>query len=100
MRYIVSTTQALAAVPPLPTAPPVAPRVLDQTTKLHIERSVKSFIALQASLSGVIDPSTKRIDASVDRALIQHIFIALASGKLTNAEKNYARDRLRAELGV
>jgi len=74
--------------------------VLDQIIKGSIEKSVKAFISSQASLSGAIDPSTKRIDAAVDRALIHHVFTELALGKLTNSEKVYARERLRAELGV
>ena len=43
-------------------------------------------------------PDQRRIDAALDRLLIHHIYADLGHGKLTNAEKNFARDRLRAEL--
>lgn len=92
-------TPSTAAAPVIAPAPTLH-RALDQALKTQIEGSVKTFISSQASLSGAIDPSTKRIDAAVDRALIHHVFTDLSHGKLTNDEKVYARARLRAELGI
>lgn len=95
---VASTPAALAPAPAALAAP--AQRVLDQAQKTLIEQAVRTFIAAQASLAGAVDASTKRIDAAVDRALVHHVFTELALGKLTGDEKIYARDRLRAELGV
>lgn len=73
---------------------------LDSTVKPQILQSVKSFIAQQVSTSGIVDLKTKRIDATADRSLIHHVYTELAHGQLTNAEKIYARDAFRTELGI
>ncbi|MDO4637442.1 MAG: NYN domain-containing protein [Lautropia sp.] len=71
---------------------------LDEESRLQIIESVKVFVEEQAGLCSEIDPTSRRIDAALDRLLIHHIYADLGHGKLTNAEKNFARDRLRAEL--
>jgi hypothetical protein len=66
---------------------------------LDIEGAVKSFIAQQAaSLTGAVDHTTKRIDGTVDRALLHHVFTQLGHGRLTETEKIYARQVFRAEV--
>jgi hypothetical protein len=115
VRYVPSVTSQTTAVTPQMTpavqhattsnavtlaARAAANSPLTPADRERIEVSVKAFIAQQAQLSGMVDPSTKRISATVDRALIFHVFTDLAHGKLTDAEKIYARDLLRAELGV
>lgn len=65
----------------------------------RIEVAVKAFIAQQAApLVGVVDHTTKRIDAAVDRSLLHHVFTELGHGRLTEAEKVYARQVFRAEV--
>lgn len=88
-----------AAQPALPIAP-AAHNQARQVDKPAIEAAVKQFVTLQASLAGAVDKSTKRIDAPVDKSLIHHVYVTLGIGQLTNAEKNFSRDRLRAELGI
>lgn len=75
-------------------------RTMNDAMRERIRASVAAFVACQSSLGGAVDPETKRIDATVDRALIHHVFTELATGKLTNDEKICARERLRAELGL
>ncbi|EOU9565235.1 NYN domain-containing protein [Pseudomonas aeruginosa] len=89
-----ATTVSTAAA----SKPPV--RQLDSAGKAKITAAVQSFIKSQATLAGAIDPSTKRIESSVDRALIHHVFEELSAGKLTGAEKIFAREVFRSELGV
>lgn len=71
---------------------------LDDASRQQIIESVKVFVEEQAGLCADVDPTSRRIDAALDRLLIHHIYADLGHGKLTNAEKNFARDRLRAEL--
>ena len=71
---------------------------LDDESRQQIIESVKVFVEEQAALCSEVDPTSRRIDAALDRLLIHHIYADLGHGKLTNAEKNFARDRLRAEL--
>ncbi len=71
---------------------------LDEESRLRIIESVKVFVDEQADLCADVDPTSRRIDPGLDRLLIHHIYADLGHGKLTNAEKNFARDRLRAEL--
>lgn len=71
---------------------------LDEDSRLRIIESVKVFVDEQADLCADVDPLSRRIDPALDRLLIHHIYADLGHGKLTNAEKNFARDRLRAEL--
>lgn len=93
---------------PAPTAPATSTathaaqleRELDQQTKDRILVLVQEFIAAQSSVSGAIDPETKRVTSIVDRALIFHVFTELRVGKLTNAEKVFARECMRTELGL
>jgi uncharacterized LabA/DUF88 family protein len=83
-------SQAQAA----PTSQPIA--TIDRA---RIEAAVKAFIAQQAApLVGVVDHTTKRIDAPVDRSLLHHVFIELGHGRLTEAEKVHARQVFRAEV--
>jgi hypothetical protein len=99
-----STSSVSASQPaPVPTAQPTPKRTnaaLTSPDRQAIEQSVKGFIAQQASLSGAVDPSTKRIDSTVDRVLIHHVYTDLGRGALTQNEKIYARDTLKKELGV
>ena len=108
MRHHAPAAAVLAATAAPVTLPPTPPasaqsakldRSLDEETKANIETLVKEFVATQSSLSGAVDPGTKRINSSFDRALIHHVFTALQVGKLTNAEKVFARACLRTELG-
>lgn len=99
----VPATTPVIAIPAVP-APDVPQnvepeRVLDQPMKDRILVLVQGFIAAQSSLSGAVDPGTKRIASIVDRSLIHHVFTELQVGKLTNAEKVLARECLRTELG-
>ena len=71
---------------------------LSATDKAAIDNAVKAFITANPPPSGVVDTSTKRIDASVDRVLIHHVLTSLAHGALTGAEKIYARECYRAQL--
>lgn len=71
---------------------------LDEASRKQIIESVKVFVEEQAGLCADVDPTSRRLDAALDRLLIHHIYADLGHGKLTNAEKNFARDRLRAEL--
>lgn len=73
---------------------------LDDASRQQIIESVKVFVEEQAGLCADVDPTSRRIDPALDRLLIHHIYADLGHGKLTNAEKNFARDRLRAELSV
>jgi hypothetical protein len=89
---------APATIAPAPSPAPT--RVLDATAKSQIETSVKAFIAAQASVANMVDPSTKRINQPVDRALIFHLFSSLCIGPLTNEEKNFARTMFRTQIGA
>lgn len=96
-----SSAGAAAATPTAST--PAAKRApnnqLSTADKSQITSAVKSFIAAQqgAPLSGAVDPSTKRIDAAVDRALLHHLFTALGR-KLTPQESVFIREVFRAEV--
>ena len=64
----------------------------------QIEAAVKAFISQQATpLTGAVDHTTKRIDSAVDRSLLHHVFTELGHGRLTGAEKIYARQVFRQE---
>ncbi|RYY93575.1 MAG: NYN domain-containing protein [Comamonadaceae bacterium] len=70
---------------------------LDADAKAHIAAAVQEFVAQQSEEfqnGGVVDPSTKRIDASVDKALLQHVFGTLGR-KLAEAEKVFIRQVFR-----
>lgn len=65
----------------------------------RIEAAVKAFIVQQAApLVGVVDHTTKRIDAAIDRSLLHHVFSELGHVRLTEAEKVYARQVFRVEV--
>lgn len=67
--------------------------VLDEA---RITASVQAFVAQQAiSLSSSVDATTKRIEGSVDRALLHHLLVELAHGALSESEKIFARDAFR-----
>lgn len=83
-----------AAPAPAATAPAAVP-----IDRQRIEAAVKAFIAQQAApLTGTVDHTTKRIDATVDRALLHHVFTELGHGRLTEGEKVHARQVFRAEV--
>jgi uncharacterized LabA/DUF88 family protein len=85
-----------AAAAPTPAVAGTAPLAIDHS---RIEAAVKSFIAQQdAPLTGAVDDTTKRIDGTVDRALLHHVFTELGHGRLIDAEKIYARQVFRAEV--
>jgi len=69
-----ATTAAASAASPVSLTAP---------QKAAIETAVKAFIASNSPPPTVIDPSTKRIDAAVDRSLLFHVFTALGHGQLT-----------------
>lgn len=97
---IVAPIAASAVAAPVATPVTEPQRVLDDVQKTRITEAVKAFCNAQTTLSGSVDPGTKRIDATVDRALLHHVFEVLAVGKLTNDERVFARQRLRSELGM
>lgn len=86
-----------AAGPGAGPASPARPhRALDQK---EIEFAVLEFIARQPEpLSGVVDRASQRIDMDIDRALLHHVFTHLGHGRLTEAEKIYARQVFRTEV--
>jgi uncharacterized LabA/DUF88 family protein len=87
---------APAAAAPVPAVAATAPLAIDRQ---KIEDAVKSFIAQQAApLTGAVDPTTKRIDWTVDRALLHHVYTQLGHGRLTEDEKIYARQVFREEV--
>lgn len=65
-----------------------------------IDRAVDSFIATQADPHAAVDPSTKRIDAAIDRLLVHHVYLALGKGRLTPAEKAHLRESFRDKVGI
>lgn len=68
---------------------------LDAETKAHIAAAVQDFVSQQISpATTVVDPSTKRIDAAVDKSLLQHVFGTLGR-KLAEAEKVFIRQVFR-----
>ncbi len=72
-------------------------RPLTPADEAAIDTAVKAFCSTFGPTTKAIDPSTSRIEASVDKALIHDVFLALARGKLTNAEKNRARATFRKQ---
>jgi uncharacterized LabA/DUF88 family protein len=67
--------------------------------RLRIEAAVKVFIEQQAApLVDVVDHTTKRIDATIDRSLLHHVSSELGDVRLTEAEKVYARQVFRAHV--
>lgn len=96
LRYAPAHLPAAAVAAP---AHAVPVQVAAQIDGPRIEAAVKAFIAQQAApLTGAVNHTTKRIDSTVDRSLLHHVFIELAHGRLTEAEKVYARQVFRAEV--
>ncbi|MDA8451995.1 NYN domain-containing protein [Acidovorax sp. NCPPB 3859] len=97
LRYVPaqhSVSTPVAAPTPTPSTPATAP--IDRP---RIEAAVKTFISQQAApLTGAVDHTTKRIDSTVDRSLLHHVFTELGHGRLTETEKVYARQVFRAEV--
>ena len=94
VRYVPGAAAAAAY-----TYPGLDPRAsqlpLDLDTKAQIAASVQVFSAqLALPLADVVDPSTHRIDAAVDKALLQHVFGTLGR-KLSEAEKVFIRQVFR-----
>lgn len=97
----------VAAVAPPPTSvallaatPPAAQVAVGITAadQAQITASVKAFITQRgASLEGVVDKNTKRIDAGTDKALLHDVFVALGR-KMTAAETIFIRQVFRAEV--
>jgi uncharacterized LabA/DUF88 family protein len=101
MRYV--PTQALPAVRHVKAHAPQAQALHHPSgpdiESARIETSVKAFISQQGQrLDGVVDPTTKRIEASVDRALLHHVFCELGHGRLSETEKVSARKHFREQL--
>lgn len=75
-------------------------KILNAAEKAAIDSAVRSFIAAKAPAKTVVDPSTNRIEASLDAALMHHVFVTLAHGALDQSEKIHARAFFRQQLGV
>lgn len=89
------------ATPPSTAPAPIsqATRPLTQADQAAIKAAVTAFMGQRAGqLGNAVDTATNRIDPSIDRALIHHVFQTLARGQLTNAEKIFARSQFRAAL--
>lgn len=96
-----TTISAAAATGPVPSLAPRAfvPTALSVAQKSSIDAAVASFVTASKPSVSSIDPSTKRIEVAVDRALLHHVYTVLAHGALTNPEKNHSRECLRKQLG-
>lgn len=95
LRYAPAHLPAAAVAAPAQQAAPG--QVAAQMDGPRIEAAVKAFIAQQvAPLTTAVDPTTKRIDSTVDRSLLHHVYNDLAHGRLTEAERVYARQVFRA----
>ena len=97
---LATSAPAAPAASPAAQASPAAPvwllsRSLTATDEALIDAAVRSFATLHGPTGTAVDTVTNRIEASVDKALIHHVFDELARGKLTNAEKNRARATFR-----
>lgn len=68
---------------------------LDAELKARIALSVQEFLGRQdRPLAEMVDPSTHRIEAAVDKSLLQHVFGTLGR-KLSEAEKVFIRQVFR-----
>lgn len=64
-----------------------------------IEAAVSAFIAQHpTSLGSSVDRATQRINSEVDRLLLHFVFTEMAHGRLTEAEKVYARQVFRKSV--
>ncbi|MDE2156409.1 MAG: NYN domain-containing protein [Xanthomonadaceae bacterium] len=95
IRHAHSMSSAPTHPAPAPSEAPSQNAPLTAQEKEKIKALVAEFARSQASLTGAVDPNTKRIDAAVDRALIHDVYQQLAHGKLTNHERNFARTAFR-----
>lgn len=94
LRYVPAVPRTAPTVAAPAQAAPV--QVAVQMNEPQIEAAVKAFIAQQAApLTGAVDHTTKRIDSTIDRALLHHVFTELGHGRLTESEKIYARQVFR-----
>lgn len=110
MRYVatppassVSSQAPATALPKLTRPTANVLQVVPELTapqKEAISNAVSNFVKAQASLAGAVDKNTKRVDASIDRALIHFVFTELNHGALSQREKVYAREALRLMLGI
>jgi uncharacterized LabA/DUF88 family protein len=106
-RIAITVTSAQAGTAPIRAVPQavatttrvVASGALNNAEKAAIDNAVKAYIAANLPAAGVVDASTKRIDALVDRTLIHYVFTSLAHGALTGPEKIHARECFRKQLG-
>ena len=65
----------------------------------RIDAAVQTFIAQQPTpLANAVDHTTNRIDSTVDRSLLHHVFSELGQGRLTEAQKIYARQVFRSKV--
>jgi hypothetical protein len=95
-----TSTTTVHTVAPAVTVPVKAkPPALTTAQKTAIDGAVCDYVSKNAPPAEVVDPSTKRIDATTDRAMIHHVYTALATGALSLPEKNYARECFRKRLG-
>ena len=113
MRYAVPQPPAPNSGSPSPSpvyppaaAPAAAQRLAwgDMTTaqELEIEAAVRSFHSAQSvgTFANAVDLATKRIESSIDRGLLHHVYQTLAQGALNQPQKNCARQKLRTLLGA
>jgi len=85
---------------PAPARSRPPPAILSGTQKSAIDTAVAAFIAANSPPANAVDPSTKRIEAALDRLLLHHVYTALAHGALTNTEKNHSRECFRKHFGI
>ena len=112
---LATSTGVTPSAAPVPAGTPAAPAAGSQVASTSVPRrssialtaveqqgidaAVQVFVAQQASpLVNAVDAITGRIDSTVDRALLHHVYQALQLGPLTNIEKIYARQVLRSTV--
>jgi uncharacterized LabA/DUF88 family protein len=96
LRYVPVQRTAAAVAAPAQAAPG---HVVTQVDGPRIDAAVSAFIAQQATpLAGTVDHTTKRIDSTVDRALLHYVLTELGRSRLTEPEKIYARQVFRASV--
>lgn len=100
MRYVPRAAVPAVAGPGTPARAKLGLRVLKVQVKERIERGVKEYISVSMPDKAVVDPSTKRIEASVDAALLRHVAATLSRVSLDNAEMVYARSCFKSQMGT
>jgi uncharacterized LabA/DUF88 family protein len=98
VRQNISTPSASVGAAP-PAAKAAATLALTALQKAAIDSAVASFVATNNPAATAVDPGTKRIETTLDKALLFHVFTTLSHGALANTEKNHARECLRKRLG-